>query len=159
MAAMGLYANIAVKIIYITIVEDVLKAPRFMTSKGRFIWIGRSSTYRICLGITLTHAIRARDCILDNRFVLLCETCVINNNFPAFIIGSAIPQVQSISGLVAAVGIMQFTYTFPPLLWFGYQVVTDAMIEDKEYRPGSGRKCRIDTWQDWSRWRRVKTFR
>ncbi|KAF8722745.1 hypothetical protein AX14_009564 [Amanita brunnescens Koide BX004] len=120
MAAMGLYANIAVKIIYITIVEDVLKAPRFMTSKGRFIWIG---------------------------LVIVYWTI-------AFIIGSAIPQVQSISGLVAAVGIMQFTYTFPPLLWFGYQVVTDAMIEDKEYRPGSGRKCRIDTWQDWSRWRR-----
>jgi hypothetical protein len=55
----------------------------------------------------------------------------------AFIIGSAIPQVQTISGLVAAVCIMQvryshllpsftvlnpaqFTYTFPPLLVFGF---------------------------------------
>ena len=81
---------------------------------------------------------------------------MISNNFPAFIIGSAIPQVQAISGLVAAVGTMQFTYTFPPLLWFGYQVVTDAMIEDKEYSPGNGSTGRKDTWKEWSRWKRVK---
>ena len=35
---------------------------------------------------------------------------------------SAIPQVQTVAGLIAAVCIMQFTYTFPPLLWLGYQV-------------------------------------
>ncbi|KAH9840701.1 transmembrane amino acid transporter protein-domain-containing protein [Rhodofomes roseus] len=38
----------------------------------------------------------------------------------AFIVGAAIPQVQTISGLVAAVCIMQFTYTFPPALIFGF---------------------------------------
>jgi hypothetical protein len=54
----------------------------------------------------------------------------------AFVVGAAIPQVQTISGLVAAVCIMQvrtsvlnrgptltrlqFTYTFPPLLVWGY---------------------------------------
>lgn len=38
----------------------------------------------------------------------------------AFIVGAAIPQVQTISGLVAAICIMQFTYTFPPALIFGY---------------------------------------
>ena len=51
---------------------------------------------------------------------------------------------------------MQFTFTFPPLLWFGYQVMTDAMIEDKAYSPGNGNEGRIDTWKDWSRWKRVK---
>jgi len=44
----------------------------------------------------------------------------------AFIVGSAIPQVQTISGLVAAVCIMQFTYTFPPALLLGYHVLVDA---------------------------------
>ncbi|KZT01290.1 uncharacterized protein LAESUDRAFT_731380 [Laetiporus sulphureus 93-53] len=44
----------------------------------------------------------------------------------AFIVGAAIPQVQTISGLVAAVCIMQFTYTFPPLLIFGYYVLLDG---------------------------------
>jgi hypothetical protein len=72
----------------------------------------------------------------------------------AFIIGSAIPQVQTITGLIAAVAIMQFTYSFPPLLRLGYDVITDAMIEDREYVPGMGSQGRIDTWQDWSRLRR-----
>ena len=42
----------------------------------------------------------------------------------AFIVGSAIPQVQTISGLVAAICIMQFTYSFPPLLlvWFHWKL-------------------------------------
>ncbi|TFK47166.1 hypothetical protein OE88DRAFT_1666471 [Heliocybe sulcata] len=61
----------------------------------------------------------------------------------AFIVGSAIPQVQNISALVAAVCIMQFTYTFPPLLLVGYMVIKDAMIDD----PG-------DSWSQLSRWKR-----
>ncbi|KAI0720869.1 transmembrane amino acid transporter protein-domain-containing protein [Fomitopsis betulina] len=44
----------------------------------------------------------------------------------AFIVGAAIPQVQTISGLVAAVCIMQFTYTFPPALIFGFYFLTDG---------------------------------
>ncbi|KAH8112279.1 transmembrane amino acid transporter protein-domain-containing protein [Phellopilus nigrolimitatus] len=59
----------------------------------------------------------------------------------AFIVGSAIPQVQTISGLVAAVCIMQFTYTFPPLLLVGFQMQVDAGKND----PG-------DSWWNASRW-------
>jgi len=59
----------------------------------------------------------------------------------AFIVGSAIPQVQTISSLVAAVCIMQFTYTFPPLLWAGYQMRLDAAVGDVG-----------DTWRQSSRW-------
>lgn len=83
------------------------------------------------------------------------KACATNNDFPAFIIGSAIPQLQAIIGLFVAVGAMQFTYTFLPLLWFGYEVVTDAMIEDTKYSPGNGSKGRIDNWKQWSRWKRV----
>lgn len=61
----------------------------------------------------------------------------------AFVVASAIPQVQTIAGLVAAVCIMQFTYTFPPLLLAGYYMRIDAQVND----PG-------DTWRQWSRWRR-----
>jgi len=75
--------------------------------------------------------------------------------FPAFIIGSAIPQVQTITGLIAAIAIMQFTYSFPPLLRLGYDVITDAMAADKVYVPGQGASGRVDTWRDWSRWQRV----
>lgn len=62
----------------------------------------------------------------------------------AYIIASAIPQVQTISGLVAAICIMQFTYTFPPLFILGYQMILDAGGPND---PG-------DTWADFSRWRR-----
>ncbi|CAA7271203.1 unnamed protein product [Cyclocybe aegerita] len=72
----------------------------------------------------------------------------------AFIIGSAIPQVQTITGLIAAIAIMQFTYSFPPLLRFGYDVITDAMSQDAAYVPGSGASGRVDGWKEWSRWKR-----
>jgi len=72
----------------------------------------------------------------------------------AFVVCSSIPQIQTIVGFVGAAAIMQFTFTFPPLLWLAYQVMTDAMIEDKAYSPGNGNKGRIDTWKDWSRWKR-----
>ncbi|KAI0094160.1 transmembrane amino acid transporter protein-domain-containing protein [Irpex rosettiformis] len=61
----------------------------------------------------------------------------------AFIVASAIPQVQTISGLVAAVCIMQFTYTFPPLLYAGFYLRLDAARDE-----------RGDTWWSWSRWAR-----
>jgi hypothetical protein len=75
--------------------------------------------------------------------------------FSAFLIGSAIPQIQTITGLIAAIAIMQFTYTFPVMLRFGYDVVTDAMAEDEPYTPGKETSGRVDNWNQWSRWRRV----
>jgi len=72
----------------------------------------------------------------------------------AFVIGAAIPQVGTITGLIGAIAIMQFSYTFPPLLIFGYNVITDAAREDHPHVPGSGGKGRIDSWRDWSRWKR-----
>lgn len=50
---------------------------------------------------------------------------------------------------------MQFTYTFPPFLRFGYDVITDAMAADAPYVPGNGATGRVDTWRQWSRWKRV----
>jgi len=72
----------------------------------------------------------------------------------AFVVASAIPQIQSITGLIAAVAIMQFSYTFPPLLRLGYDVITDAMAADAPYVPGQGTRGRVDTWKQWSRWKR-----
>jgi hypothetical protein len=51
---------------------------------------------------------------------------------------------------------MQFSYTFPPFLLFGYSVITDGASEDHPHIPGTGAKGRIDTWRNWSRWRRVR---
>lgn len=65
----------------------------------------------------------------------------------AFIVASAIPQVQTISGLIAAVCIMQFTYTFPPLLLLGYQI--------RIYAEGFGHKQLGDTTQKTSSLSRI----
>ncbi|KAF7309787.1 Aa-trans domain-containing protein [Mycena indigotica] len=72
----------------------------------------------------------------------------------AFIVASAIPQVAVINGLIAAIAIMQFTYTFPPMLRLGYDVISDAMAADYPFNPATGMPNRVDTWQDWSRWKR-----
>jgi hypothetical protein len=51
----------------------------------------------------------------------------------AFVIAAAIPQVQTIAGLVAAVCVMQFTYTFPPLLIVGFFVLRDGRDADGHF--------------------------
>lgn len=70
-----------------------------------------------------------------------------------FVIGSAIPQVQTLSGMVGAATNMQFTYSFPTGFTFLYLVQLDATAEDGEYKPGSSRK-RLDGWTSLSRWKR-----
>ena len=155
---MGFYGNIAVKVIYINIVEDTFKGPRLMSSKGRFVWMGRWP-FQLFQLLLKQCAIRASDYILDDRFVLKLSYFYsrLKSDFPAFTICSAVPQIQTIGGFISAVSVMQFTFTFPPLLLLGYQVMTDAMTEDKAFSPGNGSKGRIDTWKEWSRWKRVKT--
>jgi len=80
----------------------------------------------------------------------------------AFVIASAIPQVQTISGLVAAICIMQFTYTFPPLMLLGYKmrIAANGLIKADSAPigevPGQIQAEEYgDTWRNWSRWRRA----
>lgn len=73
----------------------------------------------------------------------------------AYVIAGAIPQVQTINGLVSAVAVVQFSYTFPAFFMLGYNVITDAASEDRPHVPGTGSGGRIDTWRDWSRWKRA----
>jgi len=69
-----------------------------------------------------------------------------------FVIGAAIPQIQTLSGMVGAVASMQFTYSFPSGFTFLYLVQLDATSGDGAYAPGS--PGRADTWSHWSRWKR-----
>ncbi|SPO24588.1 related to neutral amino acid permease [Ustilago trichophora] len=71
----------------------------------------------------------------------------------AFVIASSIPQVQTISGLIAAIAIMNFSYSFPFMLALIFYIKRDAMEGDVPFAPGySGQKQ--DTWGEWSRWKR-----
>ena len=53
----------------------------------------------------------------------------------AFVVCGAIPQFSAISGLVGALCILQFTYTFPALLAFGFQIQKDAMLPEEHFDP------------------------
>ncbi|GJJ09210.1 hypothetical protein Clacol_003432 [Clathrus columnatus] len=71
----------------------------------------------------------------------------------AFVIASAVPQFSNISGLVAALCILQFTYTFPPILFVGFIMQRDAIQGQPEYTPGiEVSQIRPDTWYNFSRW-------
>ncbi|KAI4756212.1 hypothetical protein E4T52_11687 [Aureobasidium sp. EXF-3400] len=64
----------------------------------------------------------------------------------AFLLAAAIPQFSALSGLVAALCILQFTYTFPPLLMVGVQVQYDAIRPEQGegFNPATGETVRHD---------------
>ena len=62
----------------------------------------------------------------------------------AFIIAAAIPQVSNLQGLIGAACILQFSYTFPPLLMLGYLTKRDAMLPGEGFDPATGRVVRHD---------------
>jgi hypothetical protein len=62
----------------------------------------------------------------------------------AFIIASAIPQVALFSAFVAALCILQFTYTFPPILMVGFKTQRDAILPDETFDPSTGAVQRKD---------------
>ncbi|CAN6674892.1 hypothetical protein TRVA0_070S00430 [Trichomonascus vanleenenianus] len=73
----------------------------------------------------------------------------------AYIIASAIPQFSTLTSLVGAVCILQFTYTFPPVMQMGLHMHISAMKADGPYNPITRETNRIDTWSNASRWIRA----
>ena len=63
----------------------------------------------------------------------------------AFIISAAIPQVSNLGALVASACILQFSYTFPPMLMMGYMTKKDAMLPGDGFDPATGRVVRQDS--------------
>ncbi|CZS88641.1 related to neutral amino acid permease [Rhynchosporium graminicola] len=62
----------------------------------------------------------------------------------AFIVAAAIPNFFGFTGLVAAVCILQFTYTFPPLLYLGFSVKRGAELPGEGFDAATGRVVRLD---------------
>ena len=63
----------------------------------------------------------------------------------AFVIASAIPQVNNLSGFIAALCILQFSYTFPPFLHFGFQIQKAAIQSGEGFDPATGQTIRHDS--------------
>ncbi|PWY81746.1 hypothetical protein BO94DRAFT_536947 [Aspergillus sclerotioniger CBS 115572] len=63
----------------------------------------------------------------------------------AWIIAGAIPQISNLTSFVGALCILQFSYTFPPMLLVGYNVQKDAMLPGEEFNPITGETKRVDS--------------
>ena len=61
-------------------------------------------------------------------------------------------RVGTVSGLVAAICILQFSYTFPFGLGLAWLVQRDAMAGEPEFDPATKQIQRQDTWRNPSRW-------
>ncbi|KAI1386012.1 transmembrane amino acid transporter protein-domain-containing protein [Hypoxylon trugodes] len=71
----------------------------------------------------------------------------------AFIVGAAVPQFSYVVGLIGALFILSFTYTFPAWLAVGYWVKKDAMVEEElRFDPVTNTYNYVD--HGWKRWRR-----
>jgi len=63
----------------------------------------------------------------------------------AWIIAAAIPQISNLTSFVGAACILQFSYTFPPMLLVGYNVQKDAMLPEEHFNPLTGKVNRVDS--------------
>ncbi|KAI1139452.1 transmembrane amino acid transporter protein-domain-containing protein [Hypoxylon sp. FL0543] len=71
----------------------------------------------------------------------------------AFLVGAAVPQFSYVVGLVGALFILSFTYTFPAWLAIGYWIKKDAMVEEEEsFDPVTNTYHYVD--HGWKRWKR-----
>ena len=70
-----------------------------------------------------------------------------------FVIAAGIPQIQTLSSLIAATANVQFTYSFPTGFAFIYLVRLHAETGGLSYDRGN--VPYTDTWSSWSRWKRV----
>lgn len=70
----------------------------------------------------------------------------------AFVIAASIPQVSNLSAFVGAACILQFSYTFPPILMVAFNCQKDSIMPDEGFDPSTGQIIRHD--EGWKRWMR-----
>lgn len=91
--------------------------------------------------------------MLSKKGRLIFSSTVVVYWAVAWIIAVAVPSLGALFTLVGAAFILQFTYTFPPILLLGHWMQLDAMKADNPWRPGMvPGSNRIDTWRQKSRW-------
>ena len=63
----------------------------------------------------------------------------------AYVIGAAIPDFSGFTAIVSAVCILQFTYTFPPILHLLYNIKKNALRSGEGFDPATGNIVLYDT--------------
>ncbi|RAL13124.1 uncharacterized protein BO97DRAFT_450505 [Aspergillus homomorphus CBS 101889] len=70
----------------------------------------------------------------------------------AWIVAAAIPQISNLTSFVGALCILQFSFTFPPMLLVGFNVQKDAILPEERFDPHTGETKRVDAgWRRWVR--------
>ena len=140
MIAALLYGNIGIKVFYSAVLRDVFRAPPLDHKTGKWIWVAfgklgfKSARFFYRAAPKLT-----TECLVPIYWGL------------AFIVAAAIPQLSNLIVFVGAAAILQFSYTFPPILLVGYNCQKDAMLPEEEFNPHTG-ETRVDS--GWRRWMR-----
>lgn len=62
----------------------------------------------------------------------------------AYVVSAAIPNFFGLSALVASLCILQFTYTFPPMLYLGYAIKNGAVLPGEGFDPATGQVTQLD---------------
>lgn len=68
----------------------------------------------------------------------------------AFVVAAAVPNLNGISGLVGALLILNFTYTFPAILYVGYRCQVDSALPTEGFDPVTRITTRLDS--GYKRW-------
>lgn len=63
----------------------------------------------------------------------------------AFVVAAGIPNFSGLTSVVAAFCILQFTYTFPPLLATAYWIKRAALRDGEGFNPTTGETIRQDS--------------
>jgi hypothetical protein len=63
----------------------------------------------------------------------------------AFVVGASVPSLFGISSIVGALLILNFTYTFPPMVFIGYMCQIGAELPGEGFDPATGVTTRHDT--------------
>lgn len=114
---------------YASVLRDIFKAPPLDAKKGKWLWVACGKLHP--LTPPFNHA-------ADEPQVPVYWGC-------AWILAAAIPQVSYLGSFVGAACILQFTYTFPPILMVGFNVQKDAILPEEEYNPETGEVRRVDS--------------
>lgn len=134
--AAGMYGNVGIKVVYNTLIRKILRGPDINSQE--------------------TRTLRAFGHSYDMPLVMIWWIPMVMIYWAtAYVIASSIPNFSSLTGLVGAICILQFTYTFPPIMKFGLDFQMSAMKADGPFDPVSKQTNRIDTWRDLSRWTRA----
>lgn len=114
-----LYGNIGMKVIYQNLIKEVMHGPELTERRGKWIWAALVPAYWYVPSYIFK--------------ILKADTVAIRSL--AFVIASAIPQFSNVSGLVGAACILQFTYTFPPLLKLGFDIQVHSLLPGEGFNP------------------------